>query len=522
MKKTLVLLFLFFLFPVYSKAPQQILRINMGAEPPCLDPRKGNDLTSHIVMKMIFEGLMRIEQDEVPQNALAESYTVSDDRLHYVFFLKKAKWSNGDPVTAGDFVASWKETLHPNFPSPVAHQLYVIANGKKAKEGTCSLEEVGVKALDEKTLQVDLEFPSPYFLHQLATPAFFPVNANVVRRDTQWAERKGKIVCNGPFKINNWKTMDIIEFVPNHSYWDRNAVRLKKIEAVIVDETTGLMMFENHELDLTGSPLSIIPVDAIANLKKKGTLQKESFIETFFIALNTAVPVLGNCSMRKALGYAIDRQEIVDHILQGGQLPTTGLVPIVLGLQEAPYFRDGDREEAKRLFDEAIQELKITRKDLEKHTLFYIGTGRNHLVAQEIQEQWSKVLGFRIGLQATERKTYFEKMNRKEYDLAISSCGSDYRDPLHFLKAILCNEVYGSERGWHDEKYRVLVEKAERTADREERLALLREAEKRLMEGMPLIPINNYTQLYVQSEKVKDIFVPSTGRIDFKWAHIEP
>lgn len=508
--------------PLIAKGKEeQKIRINMGGDPPSLDPRKARDLTSQIALKMLFEGLTRIGPDEKPELALAEKYTVSSDGLCYTFTLRKSEWSNKDPVVAEDFVRAWKDILDPNFAAPLASQLYVIANAKEAKEGKCSLDQVGIKALDCKTLEVKLEYPAPYFLYLTATPTYFPVPHRVVANNSHWSEKPAQIVSNGPFSVAKYKLGDMMSFKANNTYWDRKNVRIKEIEAVMVSESTALSMFENKELDWAGSPLSVLPIDSLPNLREKGILESKTYLETYFFRLNTSVDPLNHPLLRKALGLAINRKEITEHILQGGQLPATGLVPIPLGLQEEPYFLDGNVEEAKVLFAQALESLNLKPKDLEKLKLTYIGGERSHLIAQAVQQQWFAAFGFQIKLEAIERKTYFDRLGSKDYEIAACSWGADFHDPINFLDVFKYKCQTSNNTEWEDQDYITLLEASNTTIDANLRKALLQKSERILIDAMPIIPIYYYSLLYVKDSRLQDVFVSSMGDIDFKWTHIE-
>lgn len=266
---------------------KNVVRINLKDEPSTLDPRKARDLSSMSITRMLFEGLTRVGKNEKAELALANDVSWTPDVKKYTFHLRDAQWSNGDPITAFDFVYAWKKVLDPNFPSDVAFQLYVIKNAKAAKEGKVQIQEVGIHALDNKTLEIDLEYPVPYFLELVAIPVFFPINSRIDQLNSQWAEGPSSFVCNGPFRLETWKHHDCIIVNKNESYWDASSVHLSKLELVMIDtEDTELKMFEKKELDWAGSPISNLPVEAIHSLKKDHTLKTKEMLGTYFIRIN--------------------------------------------------------------------------------------------------------------------------------------------------------------------------------------------------------------------------------------------
>src|SRR6478752_1698145 len=254
-----------------DKKKEQELRVNIKTEPFSLNPGLANDSTSSNVLLQTFEGLTRIGKDGKPENAMAKDVKVSDDQTKYTFTIRDdAKWSNGDPVTAKDFEYAWKWALDPKNESQYAYQLYYVKNAQAANEGKGSLDDVAVKATDDKTLEVTLENPTPYFLELTAFYTYFPVNTKIAESNEKWYTNAGEnYTSNGPFKLKTWKHNDKIELVPNENYWDKDAVKLKKVEMYMInDNNTELSMFKNGELDWAGMPTGQLPADALPELKK--------------------------------------------------------------------------------------------------------------------------------------------------------------------------------------------------------------------------------------------------------------
>ncbi|MBS0653781.1 MAG: peptide ABC transporter substrate-binding protein, partial [Verrucomicrobia bacterium] len=417
-----------------TKKSESSIRMNIKDEPQTLDPRKARDLNSITLMKMLFEGLTRLDCNEKVDLALAEKVDVSPDLKTYTFTLRDAVWSNGDPITAGDFEYAWKMCLGPDYPSDTAFQMYPIKNAKLAKEGKVALEEVGIRALDANTLQVELESPTPYFLSLLASPPFFPVNEKIDRKDPQWSLNAANFVCNGPFSLNEWKHQDRLEVAKNHSYWDADQVKLSAIHLVMVQEETELMMFEKNELDWAGSPLSTLPLEAIKGLRNSSTLKTKEMLGTYFLRSNTEKAPFDHPKIRSAFAYAINRKAIVDHVTQGNQLPATGLVPTFFGLQKAPYFNDANVAMARQLFEEALSEKGLTKEAFPEVSLMYRAGERNHLIAQAIQQQWYDAFGIRIKLESLEGKVYFDRISKQDFHLASGSWIADFEDPVNFLE----------------------------------------------------------------------------------------
>ncbi len=510
-----------------SSPCQKAVRINIEGDPQTLDPRKARDLTASTLSRMLFEGLTRTSADGELEMGLAKEVVVSDDGTEYTFQLRKSFWSNGDPVTSSDFSASWKSILDPRFPTDIAYQLYVIKNGKKAKAGEISLEEVGIQTPDPNTLVVKLEQPVAYFLKLVSMPSFFPIPEKVVQANENWALAAETHVGNGPFKIKSWQHADQIQVVKNGRYWEEKKVSLPQIDLYMISGDTELRMFEEGKLDWAGSPLSTIPVDAIKTLQQSHKLRVNPFSATYFFRVNTAEKMkekknpLSSAAFRKALAISLNRKQITDHILQGGQTPARSLTPPEMGLSEKGYFHDDHRERARSLLSEALLELDIPLERLEPIKVSYSSSERSASIAQALQKQWEESLAIRVELEAVEPKIFFQRISQKEYQLAAGSWTADFNDPINFLEVFKYKEASTNNTNWENSKYIDLLNQSALCRDNEERKGLLREAEQILMEQMPIIPLFHYALNYLQSDSLDGVALSPLGQIDFRWAHLE-
>ncbi len=503
-----------------TKMPGNTIKINIVGEPQTLDPRKVRDLKCQTIARMLFEGLVRMNRDENIELALAQSVDVSTDLKTYTFHLKDSVWSNGDPVTSFDFMHAWKKMLSADFPSDTAFHLYVVKNAKAIKDGKMDFGVFGAKALDSKTLVIELENPTPYFLEVLAIPAFFPVNQKVDEETSSWAQNVSTYVCNGPFQLSEWRHQDHLTLVKNNKYWDAPSVKLTSIELQMLEVETELKMFEKNELDWAGSPLSTISVDAITDLKKSNILKSKELLGTYFIRVNTEKEILNQPSIRKALALAIDRQAIVEHVTQGNQSPATGLVPTCLNIQEESYFKDADVETAKKMFSEVLASSRVNKQALADLSLIYPSSERSHLIAQALQQQWFEASGIRIKLEAVESKVYIDRISKQDYSLSIGSWTADFPDPINFLEVFKYKNSGSNNTHWENPKFTALLEKSSEIADASLRKEVLAESERILMQDMPIIPIFYYSMLYVNQPQLKDVVLSSMGHIDFRWASI--
>ncbi|MGG4455624.1 peptide ABC transporter substrate-binding protein [Brevibacillus porteri] len=501
-------------------AKAQVLRWNLHSEPPTGDPGLAEDTTSAAIVKAVFDGLTRIGPSGKPEEAVAEKIEVSSDMKTYTFKLRDSKWSNGESVTAHDFEYAWKRALDPKTASNYAYQLYYIKNAEKANKGTGSLEDVGVKALDDKTLQVELTNPTPFFLELTAFQTYFPVNKKVVEADEKWSGEAKTHVGNGPFKMESWEHKSKMVLVKNDNYWDKDSVKLDKIEfSMVEDENTELSMFENGEIDWAGSPLSSLPTDAMPALKDSGKLQVKPVGATYWYKFNTEKPPFNNVKIRKAFAYGINRQILIDNVLQANQQPAMAAVPPTMGLNTGGYFKDNDQETAKKLLEEGMKELGISK--LPPIKLSYNTSEGHKKIAEAIQDQWRQNLGAEVKLENQEWKVYLETMHEGNYQVGRLGWSGDFNDPINFLELFKEKDGGNNDTRWENPRFKELLNQSATEGDPEKRKAILREAEQIMMDEMPIMPIYFYTHTWVKNDKVKGIFQDGLGAIDWKWASIE-
>lgn len=505
-----------------SKKPvENIVKINLGDEPHTLHPHMARDLRSLTLMRMFFEGLTRIGPGDQIELALAKSYSLSSDQKTYTFKLRSTKWSNGDSLTAHDFVYAWKKIVNPQSYYNYASQLYVIKNAQLIKSGQLPIDDLGIRAIDNYTFEICLEHPAPYFLELLASPIFFPVNPVMDQKNSNWAENVDLYVCNGPFLPKKWLHQELILAQKNPLYWDESTVKLDAIEMVLLNEDLELQLFEKKQLDWVGSPLSTLSLDALPSLKEQKLLHSRSVAGTSFIRINTALPPFDHPEIRKALALAIDREAIVTHVTGGGQIPATGLVPVHMKLKEEPYFVDGAKEEARTLFLQILEELGMSKDEFANWKLLYAQSQRAHVVAQAIQQQWNEVLGIKIGLEGIESKVYYDRISKQDFNLALGSWFADIYDPINFLEVFKYKAQSTNNTNWENVEYAELLDASYLQNNPKERKKILAASEQILIDEMPVIPIFHASMLYIQNEALKDVFLSSLGGLDFKWAYLE-
>ena len=394
---------------------------------------------------------------------LQKSVDISEDKKTYTFYLRDAKWWDGKSLTAEDFEQTIKSQLDPLFPAGSANDLYVIKNAQAAKLGKVSLDEVGVKALNTKTLQIELNYPIPYFLDLTTSPFLFAIPAHIMRKSPDWASKSGQLfVGNGPFKLVHWRHHNHLVLEKNEQYWDKDKIRLEKIHLhIIEDENTELNMFESGELDWAGYPLSTLPTDAIQALASQNRLQTYPMSGTYYYIFNVNSPPFNNLNFRKAFAFAIHRQAIIDNIMQCKQVAATSLIPPTIW-EIKSFFLDNDVVEARRLFNLALKEMGYTRDTLPEITLSYNTQSAHHKIAQAIQEQWFQAFGIRVKLQNKEWKVFLDELSKKQFQIARMGGIASYKDPISFLDQYKDKDNCNNLCGWTDARFSSLLEEAEK------------------------------------------------------------
>ncbi|MBG9553397.1 ABC transporter substrate-binding protein [Cytobacillus firmus] len=507
-----------------SDVPQE-LRVNINTEPPSLNPGLAEDSTSGTVLRNVLEGLTRINQDGKPEKAMAEDIKVSEDGKTYTFTIRDAKWSNGDPVIAKDFEYAWKWALDPANNSTYAYQLYYLEGAEAFNTGKGEKDAVGVKAIDDKTLEVKLVNPTPYFEELTAFYTYLPVNSKIAEANPEWATDAGEnFTTNGPFHLVEWAHSDKIVLEKSETYWDAETVKLDSIEMIMInDPNTELSMFDNGELDWAGAPTGALPTDAMQALKDEGRLVTQPIAGIYNYKFNTTVEPFNNVNIRKAFAHAINRQELIDNILQGEQLPAMAIVPpSMFEENEKGYFPDNDVEKAKEYLQKGLEELGYKdASELPAVTLSYNTSEAHQKIAQAIQDMWKQNLGVEVTLDNAEWNVFLDKVNQMDYQVARMGWWGDFNDAINFLEMYRDADGGNNNTGWESKEFQDLLAKSATETDPEARQQLLKDAEAIFMEDMPVAPIYFYTNNWVQAENLKDVAVSGLGDVQYKWAYFE-
>ena len=508
-----------------SKPATKTLRVATGAEPETLDPRKAIGVPEGNVIKQIFEGLCNLDAKGAIVPAVAERWDVSPDAMKFTFHLRaNAKWSNGDPVSAHDFEYAWKTLLSPELGSRYAEQLFCIKNAQQYNKGQAAADQVGVKALDDRTLEVVLEKPTTYFLSLTTFWTYYPVCKKVVAANAAWNTDVKTLIGNGPFKVTEWVHNSKIMLVKNEHYWQKDIVKLDKVEVYLVDnQKTVLDMFENKQLDVSQVPP---PLAEMPRLQKENKLKILPEVGVYHYMFNVSKAPFDNVKVRKAMALAIDRAKIIETITKGGEKPAMAWVP--LGLPDVKpgeefrklggdFFKDNDVETAKKLLAEAGYP---DGKGLPTITMLYNTNEAHKQIAEALQEMWKKNLGINVTLVNQEWKVYLQARYQGDFMMARRGWVGDYLDPMTAMETMLGDNSNNNTR-WKNADYDKLVRQAQVTLDAAQRMKLMHEAEKILMDDMPFVPIYFTTTKLYERPNVKGIIRDAMSSLYLREASVE-
>jgi len=509
-----------------APAAEKILRTNNASEPGSLDPALAQGTHESWVLDHTFEGLMKLDKDGKVVPGMAKEYKISEDDLTYTFVLRDdIKWSNGDPVTAQDFEFSWKRALDPDLAADYAFQLYYIKGGEAYNTGAATADDVAIKALDDKTLEITLETPTGYFLELTAFYTYYPVNKKVVEANPDWAKNANTHVSNGPFTLTEWEHNASIKIRKNANYYDAANVKLDGVDFTIIDDVnTAWQGYEGGDYDF----LVEIPQAVTAKLKAENNTELVigGMVGTYYYNLNSKVKPFNNVKIRKGLSMTLDRETIVDKIAQGGQIAAAGAVPFGMFDENGREYRDGvgnlisyNVEEGKKLFAEGLAEEGMKPEDFKKIVLLYNTSEAHKKIAQAAQEMWRQNLGIEIQLENVDFQVKLDREKAGDYHISRAGWIGDYMDPMTFIDLWWSDSSFNDAK-YNNKKYDELVFTAKGTADQKVRFDAMREAEKILMNDMPIIPVYFYTQPYAQKSYVTGVFKPLVNYPKLTYADI--
>jgi oligopeptide transport system substrate-binding protein len=504
---------------------QQILYYGNGTDVTGVDPHGTNGMPEARIIAAIFEGLVAKDPQTleiVP--AVADRWEVSDDNMVYVFHIRdNAKWSNGDSVTAHDFVNSWFRGLMPGLGNETVTSLFVFKNAEKyyRKEIT-DLSLVGFKALDDHHLKIELENPTPYFLQLLDYIALFPVHTANIKKFGElddaanpWS-KVGNFVGNGAFTLKDWVPGRSLNVEKNPYYWDKDKVRLNEIhfmpiEQLLVEER----MFKARHLHRTEwMPYSKMPVYRARNDPE---YNHYPYFSTYFYVFNVTKPPFDDVRIRKALAYAVDRKTLVESVTNGVQSATGALTPPnTLGYISRSQILF-DAEKARQLLANAGYP---NGKNFPTVELSYNNNEDHRKIAEAIQQMWRKHLNINVKLKNQEWKVYLHEVKSLNHNIARMGWVGDYIDPNTFL-GVFTSDSGDNKTGWKNKQYDDLLKMAATINNKEDRFETLQQAETILLDEAPLIPLYNYTTNNLVSTQLKGYHQNILDYYSYKHLYLE-
>lgn len=503
----------------------QILHKGNGKEVQDLDPQVVNSVSALNIISALLEGLVSEEPHDLhPVPGVAERWEISSDAKTYTFHLRaNARWSNGDAVTARDFVDSYHRILSPALASPVAYMLYPVANAQAFNKGAIKdFSQVGFRALDPSTLEIRLTNPTPYFLSLLNHYSWFPVHIPTIsrygpvnERGSRWT-KPGRFVGNGPFTLEEWRLNSRVRVKKSATYWDAPKVALNEIVFHTIDSNdVEEHAFRSGQLHVTDS----IPVNRIDRYRREhpDLLRIDPYLGSYFFRVNVTRPVLNNRRVRRALALAIDRASIAQNVWRGSQLPAGSFTPPNTAgytcTSSVPY----DAGQAQELLRQAGYPDGRGFPPIE----ILFNTSENHrLTCEAVQQMWKKNLNINATLTNQEEKVYFDSRRQMNYEIYRSTWISDYLDPNSFLDLWVTGGA-NNATGWSNAEYDRLIAQAARTADQAQRYDCFQKAEAILLDDAPVLPLFFYTHTFLIHPSVKGWYPTILDHHPYKYVHLE-
>ncbi|HFI2423943.1 peptide ABC transporter substrate-binding protein [Bacillus paranthracis] len=493
-----------------KEAKKQVLNVTVSEEIPSLDTVKTMDGTSAHVMQNIFEGLYVLDDQDQPIPAVAKSFKRSEDGKKYTFDLRKdAKWSNGDNVTANDFMFAWKRAINPETASQYAYMLFYVKNAKEINKGTVPLAELGVKVINDYKLEVELEQPIPYFLQLLALPIYLPQHESFLKEQGKnYALEPSNLLYNGPFILEKWKHEQEFQLKKNATYWDEKKVKLDEINFQIVKDTmTAVNLYEAGNLDR-------VPINSQFVDKYKGDkeLHMSSEPAIAMLRFNEKNSALANKKVRQAISFALNKEDFVAHFINNGAKPATGLVPVGhINEETGKDFREEngnlslyDVQSAKKNWEEAKKELGVEQVNFEFLTFEQDNAKR---MAEYIKGDLEKNLqGLTIQIKQQPFKQKLQLEQTGDYDITMANWGPDYKDPISYLELFTTGNQ-NNKMNYSNRHYDELIKKAKSdlVLDQKKRWEALQEAERILLGDAAVAPLYQMGSAYVQKDYVRGI-----------------
>lgn len=464
---------------------RQVLKIALEYSAVSLDPRIGGEAISGDILHFLFEGLTRFNETGNVENGLAESIDISSNLREYTFKLRSSFWNNGSPVSAYDFEYAWKKVLSPDFKTAFADHFYHIKNAKEAKERKCSLDEVGIQVINDRTLKVELVRPTPYFLQLTAYHLFSPVHRLTDQQYPQWPYQSEKnYPCNGPFQLKINQPNQGYQFVKNPLYWEADQVKLDQIILTVMNSSQAFQSFQKKEVDWIGNPFGGWEASYTPGKGDRMITFPNSWI--LWNVFNTTKPPFNHLKIRQSFTYAIQRSDIVAHAFMPLNPAYSILLPHSGGKKHFPEFNP---QKALELFNEGLDELGLQLKDLPPLKITFVEKGIREYTASHLKRQFEECFGIACELEPLPWRSVFNKMSSGDFQMGLLHWTFWVDDPIYTLNLFKLKDVEINFTKWDHLKFRQLLDLAEQEIDLVQRSSYLLEAEELLSQKVPVVPI---------------------------------
>lgn len=513
-------------------AEAKTLSVYIGPEPESIDPALNNTVDGGTLTIHAFEGLTKRDVDGKIVNGQAKEIKVSTDLLTYTVTLRDdIKWSDGKAVTASDFVYAWQRVVDPKTASPYNYMFDPIVNATDIYNGVNKdLTALGVKAIDDKTLEIKLSSPCAYFDELLAFPTYLPIRKDAIEAGGEkWTQDPKTYISNGPYVLSNWSHKESMTYTKNPNYYDKDKIASDSIKFVLIeDDSAALAAYQNNEIQYNHQ----ISQDELDAWKDKPDYKNVPQLGTYFICYNTTKAPFDNPKVRKALSLAIDRNYLVEKVTKGGQIPadafvSTGVSDVDISKEfhtvGGGYFsvkpEDYDKNvaEAKKLLTEAGYP---DGKGLPAFEYMFNAGSGHQAIAEALQNMWKTALGVNATLSSQEWAVFTKTRQNGGYQVARHGWLADYNDPISYLDMWVTKGGNNDSR-WSNKEYDGLIKEVKSTNDQTVRMADMHKAEKILMDEMPVAPLYFYTHSYLINTNIKNFYESPLGFDYFMYASVE-
>nr|WP_319487398.1 ABC transporter substrate-binding protein [uncultured Caproiciproducens sp.] len=526
-----------------ATAEAKTLTVCVGAEPTTIDPVHNQTVDGGTLILHAFEGLTKHDKDGKIVNGQAKDFKVSDDHLTYTVTLRDdIKWSDGKAVTAGDFVYAWQRGVDPKTASEYANIFDPIKNAtlirnsaedgaeKKADGSAYTPADLGIVAKDDKTLVITLAAPCAYIMELFTFPTYMPVRKDIIdAKGDQWTQDPKTYISNGPYMLKDWSHKESMTYVKNPNYYDKANITNDTLKFTLIeDDAAQLAAYQNNEIQFAYQ----FPVDEIAAWKDKADFHTINQLGTYLICFNTTKAPFNDPRVRKALSLAIDRNYLVEKVTKGGETPADAMVSTGVTDQDAskqfhdvgggyysvkPEDYEKNVAEAKKLLAEAGYP---DGKGFPAFEYMFNTSTKHQSVAEALQNMWKTELGLNASISAQEWSVFVDTRNKGSFSIARHGWLADYNDPISYLTLWMTGDGNNNAK-YSNKQYDALIKKSLSTDDNAVRMPAMHDAEKILMDDMPIAPLFFYTHPYLMNTNLKNFYESPLGFDFFMYTTVE-